>query len=202
MLNIGPDEFHEYFNKGISFSDFVNGIRDTEKEDHAKRIRINYKRAKIPPDIQDKLNNLEYRVKLLVLAAGWCWDCQTSLPVIAKMAESEKIDLRILVKEDFPGLVRKINGGEKIPQVHFFSEDGYYVTTWVEKPVMAYKIYSKLRKELGWDADKYEFIKSYRKEFMQNSAKIRDETLHELLTILDKTQAIFASSPRLNKEST
>lgn len=201
MLNISPDEFHEYYNKGITFNDFIDSIDDTEKEDHGKRIQKNYKRAKIPVDVLEKLNNLEYPIKLLVLAAGWCWDCQTGLSVIARMAESNKIDMKILVKEKFPDLIHKINGGEKIPQVHIFSEDGFYVTTWVEKPITAYRILGKLRKELGWNAEKKEIIKNYRKEYMKNSAKIREETLQELLNIIDKTQAIFATSPRLNKDS-
>ncbi|MFW9995417.1 MAG: thioredoxin family protein [Candidatus Odinarchaeota archaeon] len=191
-----PEEFKDLFNEGKTFDEYVDAIED---KDHAKRYRLYYKRASIPDDILEKLSNLKYPLNVIVLAADWCWDCQTNVPIIIKLAEaSNKINVRFFKKEEYPDLNWKTNGGDKVPMVHFFSEDGYYVTTWIEKPTITYMIYGRLRQKLGWDIDKYEFLKEYRQEFLRNQAELNEATAREILDVLLKVEAIFSTSPRLN----
>ncbi|MHA2294816.1 MAG: thioredoxin family protein [Candidatus Hodarchaeales archaeon] len=200
MKIIQPDEFKEFFNKGKTLDEYIENI---ENEMHAKRYKRNYKRKTvIPQKIQEKLSNIPYPINIVIIGAEWCWDCQTQLGLIAKIAKtSDLIEVRFYKDDDYRELVWKINGGEKLPQVHFYSKDGYYVTTWIERPTMTHNLFADVKNEIGWDADKNEFLKIYRKRFLRFKDKIGEATVNEVFDIIMKVQAIFRASARLNKKT-
>lgn len=201
MINwniVSPEDFNEFFEKGLTFNNYLNKI---EKEENKKRHEIYYRRAKIDEELKTQLSELTWQIKIVVIAADWCWDCQTNVPVIAKLSEfSDKIDIRFFKKEDFSDYLLKTNGGEKVPFVMIFSKDGHFINSWVEKSSLAYKLYADIRKELGWQIEKGKFYREYRQRFLKMQKDLNRATIEELIDILIKSEYIMRGSPRLNKK--
>lgn len=200
MKMIQPDEFEEFYKKGKTIEEYIE-TTENENEESAKRLKFYHKRAKVPEHCKQRLSELTYPQKIAIIGANWCWDCQTNIGAIFRIAEcTDRIETKIFKKEEHMDLSWKINGGEKIPIVHFFSGDGYYVSSWVERPAMTYQLYGDLRKKLGWDIDIHDFAKEYKQIFLERQDELLQAVIKEISEIILKIEMIFRSSPRLNKK--
>lgn len=184
----------EFYQTGNSLDDFLK--EGTEEEQ--KRFRLYYRK------LEKKFSPGEFRidinspVNLLVIATTWCWDSQTNVPVFVRIAEnSPNINLKIFNKDQYPFLIDRINGGEKVPQVLMFSKDLYFLDRWVERTTQAYKLYAEVRQEIGWDNSvKDEFLKDYRKRYLKQQKDLELALIQEIRTLLARTDAIQASTSR------
>lgn len=187
----------EFFQTGQSFEDFVKeGTTDEQN-----RFQLYYdKRAEDISPEEYKID-LVFPVNIVVAATTWCWDSQTNVPILVRIAEhNPKINLTIFNKDRFPFIIDRINNGEKVPQVLIYSKDFYYIDRWVERTTYAYKLFAEVYEELGWDTEKKsEFIKEYRKRYLKQHKEINLELIQEIKSILKRTDAIQASTMRLRK---
>lgn len=187
----------EFFQTGQSFEDFVKeGTTDEQN-----RFQLYYdKRAEDISPEEYKID-LVFPVNIVVAATTWCWDSQTNVPILVRIAEhNPKINLTIFNKDRFPFIIDRINKGEKVPQVLIYSKDFYYIDRWVERTTYAYKLFAEVYEELGWDTEKKsEFIKEYRKRYLKQQKEINLELIQEIKSILKRTDAIQASTMRLRK---
>jgi len=187
----------EFFQTGQSFEDFVKeGTTDEQN-----RFQLYYdKRAEDISPEEYKID-LVFPVNIVVAATTWCWDSQTNVPILVRIAEhNPKINLTIFNKDRFPFIIDRINKGEKVPQVLIYSKDFYYLDRWVERTTYAYKLFAEVYEELGWDTEKKsEFIKEYRKRYLKQQKEINLELIQEIKSILKRTDAIQASTMRLRK---
>ena len=93
-----------------------------------------------------------------------------------------------------------MNNGEKIPQVLIFTKDFYYLDRWVERSTITYQLYAKLRKQFGWTEEtKDEFLKQYRKEFLQNQQSIEQSVIDEIRTLVKRADAVSSATSRFSK---
>jgi len=187
----------EFFQTGQSFEDFVKeGTTDEQN-----RFQLYYdKRAEDISPEEYKID-LVFPVNIVVAATTWCWDSQTNVPILVRIAEhNPKINLTIFNKDRFPFIIDRINKGEKVPQALIYSKDFYYIDRWVERTTYAYKLFAEVYEELGWDTEKKsEFIKEYRKRYLKQQKEINLELIQEIKSILKRTDAIQASTMRLRK---
>ena len=187
----------EFYETGVSFDDFLK----SGTEDEQQRIGLYYRRLenKFSPD--DFRIDLNYPVNLLVIASTWCWDAKTNVPSFVRISEkSSNVNLKIFIKEQYPFLLDRINGEERIPQVLVFSKDFYYLDRWVERTTMGYQLYSDVRKEYGWDKSVFDdFLKEYRKRFLKKQKELVMALLQEVRTLLLRTDAIQAATGRFFK---
>jgi hypothetical protein len=104
----------EFYNTGHSFDEFLESATDDER----KRTQLYYTKCEKTFSPEDYRIELKHPVNLLVVGTTWCWDSQTHIPILVRIAErNPKINLRIFNKDQYPFLINKINGGEKVPQV-------------------------------------------------------------------------------------
>ena len=187
----------EFFLKGDSFNDFLK--LGTEEEQ--QRFRLYYRRLPKKFSPEEFLIEVKHPINLLMLATTWCWDSQTNVPILIRIAEhNPKINLTIFNKDRFPFIIDRINKGEKVPQALIYSKDFYYIDRWVERTTYAYKLFAEVYEELGWDTEKKsEFIKEYRKRYLKQQKEINLELIQEIKSILKRTDAIQASTMRLRK---
>lgn len=187
----------EFFQTGQSFEDFVKeGTTDEQN-----RFQLYYdKRAEDISPEEYKID-LVFPVNIVVAATTWCWDSQTNVPILVRIAEhNPKINLTIFNKDRLPFIIDRINKGEKVPQALIYSKDFYYIDRWVERTTYAYKLFAEVYEELGWDTEKKsEFIKEYRKRYLKQQKEINLELIQEIKSILKRTDAIQASTMRLRK---
>ncbi len=184
----------EFFQTGMNFEEFVN----TGKEDEQKRMLLYFNRSEKEFKPKEFHIDLKYPINLLVAATTWCWDSQTNVPILARIAEhSPNINLKIFNKDQYPFLIDRVNGGEKVPQVLIFSKDFYFLARWVERPTLTYRLYAEIHQEIGWDeSTKDEFVKEYRKRFLKNHKELENALIHEIRTLLERTEAIQSSTSR------
>ncbi|MHA1975235.1 MAG: thioredoxin family protein [Candidatus Hodarchaeales archaeon] len=187
---------HSFFQKGMIFEEFIQEGTKDERE----RFQLYYRKVEkkfSPEQLRIKLEN---EVNLLLLATPWCWDSQTNVPIIVRIAEnSPKINLSIFNKDKYPFLIDKINGGEKVPQLLFFSKDYYYLDRWVERPTKTYQLYGELRKELGWESEG--FVKEYRKRFLKIQKELEESLIEEIKTLSVRADAIQNATGRIKKKT-
>jgi hypothetical protein len=188
----------EFFQIGQSFEEFTkNGTTDEQK-----RIQHYYDKSAKIFSSEDFYIDLDFPVHLIVLATPWCWDCQTNIPILGRIAEnSPNIHLKIFNKDKYPFMVDRINNGEKVPQVLVYSKDFYFLDRWVERTTRAYKLYADVFEEFGWNKErKNEFTKEYRKRFLKQQKEIAEALIQEMKLILRRTDTIQASTARLRVE--
>ncbi|MHA1214748.1 MAG: thioredoxin family protein [Candidatus Hodarchaeales archaeon] len=185
-----------FFKRGMTFEEFIKeGTKDEQD-----RFKLYYRKAEKKFSSEEFKIDLENEVNLLLLATPWCWDSQTNVPILVRIAEnSPKINLSIFNKDNYPFLIDKINGGEKVPQLLVFSADYYYLDRWVERSTKTYQLYGELRKELGWDTK--EFVKEYRKRFLKVQKELEESLIQEIKDLLIRADAIQNATARLKKQS-
>lgn len=186
-------------NQAKTYQEFLENIEDPEKRDKFERY---HKRSEfIVGEARERLGDLfDYQTKLLVISTDWCWDSQFYLPIIAHIAEaSDKVEVRILLKEKNIDLLKKTNGGQKVPYVLIYSQDGYHIDTWVERPAGVYVLVAKLRQQFGFSSEtKDEYYKEYKKLFLKDAKHFNLEAMNELVDRIIKANAIQGTSPRIN----
>ncbi|MCK4849110.1 MAG: thioredoxin family protein [Candidatus Heimdallarchaeota archaeon] len=184
----------EFFESGITFDEFLK----EGTEDEAKRTQLYYSKSAKNFTPEELRIDIEHPINLMLVATTWCWDSQTNVPVIVHLANhNPKINLRIFNKDNYPFLADKINGGEKVPQLLFYTKDFYYLDRWVERSTPGYKLYAELRKQYGWkEENKPEFIKQYRKEFLRQQKNLEHAVFDEIHAILKRADEIQKSTSR------
>lgn len=95
--------------------------------DQLKYAKLNFRRMKrvfrttlISEDLIDIFQKIDRKQLWVVLSEGWCGDVAEILPALARLAEqTEKIDLRILLRDENPELMEAYltNGKRSIPKL-------------------------------------------------------------------------------------
>jgi thioredoxin-like negative regulator of GroEL len=108
--------------------------------------RANWDRVRgqvaLTPEQTALLKTFVRRTPVLVLAGAWCGDCVNQCPIFEKFAEAAPVlDVRYLDRDAHPAVQEelKINGGNRVPVVVFFSEDGFEVARYGERPLSTYR---------------------------------------------------------------
>jgi hypothetical protein len=185
----------EFFQTGQRFEDFVK----EGTPDEQKRSQRYYDKSAKDISPEEYKIELVFPVNIVIAATTWCWDSQTNVPILVRIAEhNPKINLTIFNKDRFPFIIDRINNGEKVPQALIYSKDFYYLDRWVERTTYAYKLFAEVYEELGWDKEKKnEFIKEYRKRYLKQHKEINLAVIEEIKSILKRTDAVQASTMRL-----
>src|SRR5262249_25599044 len=82
------------------------------------------------------------KMPVLCLAGAWCGDCAGQCPMFQRFAQANsKIEVRFLDRDDHPDVQKalQICGGNRVPVVVFFSEDGYEVARYGERTLSQYR---------------------------------------------------------------
>jgi thiol-disulfide isomerase/thioredoxin len=96
----------------------------------------------LKPQQKNLLASFTRRMPVLCLAGAWCGDCAGQCPMFHRFAEAcPQIDLRFLDRDDHADVQQalQINGGNRVPVVVFFSEDGFEVARYGERTLSQYR---------------------------------------------------------------
>jgi hypothetical protein len=121
------------------------------------------------------------RTNVLVLAGAWCGDCAAQCPIFeAFAAVAPMIVTRYLDRDEHVDVQTelRINGGNRVPVVVFFSEDGHEVARYGERTLARY------RQLAGQPA---------------GSDPIEGQIVRDWLNEFERVQWILRLSPRLRK---
>jgi len=88
------------------------------------------------------LKSFRREMNVLVLAGVWCGDCSGQCPIYDRFAEvAPSIHVRYIDRDEHADVQRElqINGGNRVPVVVFFSEDGHEVGRYGERTLSKYR---------------------------------------------------------------
>jgi hypothetical protein len=121
--------------------EFGNDDRSQKKEYYALNLkRIARLEQFFEPDTEllNQIQALTHPQIWWVFTELWCGDCAQNLPMIDKMAKAnpEMIDLRIILRDDYPGIMDHYltNGGRSIPKLIATDPEGHELFQWGPRP--------------------------------------------------------------------
>ena len=129
----------EKFQLGSSYNDFLSRYAT---DDQKKRWRQVHEQIKLTASQRELLVSFGREMNVLCLAGAWCGDCINQCPAFDHfVAATPVIHLRFLDRDDHADVQRElqINGGNRVPVVVFFSEDGFEVARYGERTLGKYR---------------------------------------------------------------
>jgi len=150
----------EKFQLGLSYQDF---LAQYATEEQMKRWWQVHEQIKLTEAQRQLLSSFRRDMNVLCLAGAWCGDCINQCPAFDHFAAAAPphppgalghspggrggrargpvIHLRFLDRDDHADLQRElqINGGNRVPVLVFFSEDGFEVARYGERTLSKYR---------------------------------------------------------------
>lgn len=127
------------FAAGLAYGDFLARYANDAQKAHWQQ---GHDAIVLTPAQQTLLRSFTRKMNVLCLAGAWCGDCSGQCPIFAHFARAAPlIDLRFLDRDDHADvqLELKINGGDRVPVLVFFSEDGHEVARYGERTLSKYR---------------------------------------------------------------
>ena len=127
------------FEAGVPYEEFLTGYGTPPQAD---RWRKTYELVRLTDEQKRLLGTFKREMNVLVLAGVWCGDCSGQCPIFQRFAElAPKIHVRYIDRDEHADAQRElqINGGNRVPVVVFFSEDGYEASRFGERTLSKYR---------------------------------------------------------------
>jgi thiol-disulfide isomerase/thioredoxin len=127
------------FQQGLTYADFLARYAD---EGQKKRWRQMHDQVQLTPEHMELLRSFRRQMNLLCLAGTWCGDCINQCPIFEHFAAAApRIQVRYLDRDEHADAQRElqINGGNRVPVVVFFSDDGFEVARYGERTLSKYR---------------------------------------------------------------
>ena len=160
VLTLGKKEHQLYFEKGISYSHYLENmigeVKSGVETDKSHYIPLNIQRSQriaktvqLSDAITNEIKSLHHKINWLLITEHWCGDSAQTLPVMNAVAEASNglIDLRIVYRDENPDLMNAYltNGGKAIPKL-IQLDTKYNVTgTWGPRPNEAQRLVKELK---------------------------------------------------------
>src|SRR4051812_37657211 len=106
------------------------------------RWRDVYDKIQLTPAQRELLGKFRRETNVLVLAGAWCGDCAGQCPIFERFAEAAPVlNVRYLDRDEHADAQKElqVNGGDRVPVVVFFSEDGHEVARYGERTLARYR---------------------------------------------------------------
>jgi thioredoxin-like negative regulator of GroEL len=144
---ITPEYARQKFEQGLGYEAYLStGTADQR----AAWARFEAS-VELRPEQHHLVNNFVRQINVLALSGTWCGDCVQQVPMLAKIAESNKdrIRLRLVDRDEHMDLSNqvKICGGNRVPTVLFLNEDFEFVALSGDKSLS--RLRAAARKQLG-----------------------------------------------------
>ncbi len=130
---------YEKFPQGLTYTDF---LQRHGTDVHRQRWQQLHAEVALTPAQRELLASFTRTMPVLCLAGAWCGDCVNQCPIFDHFAAATPtITLRFLDRDAHPDAqeVLRINGGNRVPVVVFFSEDGAEVARYGERTLSKYR---------------------------------------------------------------
>ncbi|MGA2728435.1 MAG: thioredoxin family protein [Terracidiphilus sp.] len=131
--------FFEQFSSALPYESYLA----TGTEEQQRRWTQVYEIAHLDAAQRELLAGFQREMKVLIYSGIWCGDCVEQCPLIQRIAEAHpaKIDLRFVERSMTTDLREelRINKGNRVPVVLFFSEDGAWCATAGDRTLNRYR---------------------------------------------------------------
>jgi thiol-disulfide isomerase/thioredoxin len=176
------------FAEALPLSDFLTRHGSPTDRDRWERAKA---AAVISEAQKQLLSRFTRDMNVLILAGAWCGDCASQCPIFDRFAESAPmIKIRYLDRDEHPDVQAelKINGGDRVPVVVFFSEDGLEVSRYGERTLAKYR--QMVEQVTG---------ESCASGIVRSTDPIQMQVVQDWLNEFERAQWILRLSPRLRR---
>jgi len=158
---------------------------------HRARWKSAAEQTSITDDQRKLLGTFTRRTNVLVLAGAWCGDCSAQCPIFERFAEAAPVLVTRYIDRDEHADAQaalQINGGNRVPVVLFFSEDGQEVARYGERTLSRYR---QLVAQLAGEGCATGFVKG--------GDPTQLAIVQDWLNEFERVQWMLRLSPRLRK---
>ena len=134
-----PVNLYEKFALGLPYQEFVQRYAN---EGQKQRWRQMHSQVGLTPAQKQLLKSFTREMKVLCLAGAWCGDCINQCPIFEHFAAAAPvIQVRYLDRDEHTDAQRElqINGGDRVPVLVFFSEDGQEAARYGERTLSKFR---------------------------------------------------------------
>jgi hypothetical protein len=177
----------EKFQHGLAYADF---LARHANEGQKERWRQTYEQVVLIPDQRELLSRFRRTLNVLCLAGAWCGDCINQCPIFEHFAAAAPVlRVRYLDRDEHADVQYElqVNGGNRVPIVVFFSEDGFEAGRYGERTLSKYR--QMLRDQAG--------------DSCPTGIAVRDSLLVQVtqdwLNEFERVQWLLRLSPRLRQ---
>jgi hypothetical protein len=127
------------YQAGLPYADF---LARHGSDAHRQRWKQVHDQVALTPAQRQLLASFTRAMPVLCLAGAWCGDCAAQCPIFEHCAAAAPlIRVRYLDRDEHADVQQalRINGGNRVPVVVFFSEDGCEVARYGERTLSKYR---------------------------------------------------------------
>lgn len=158
---------------------------------HRARWKLAAEQTSISDEQRQLLGAFTRKINALVLAGAWCGDCSSQCPIFERFAEvAPVIHTRYLDRDEHAEVQAElqINGGNRVPVVVFFSEDGFEISRYGERTLARYR--QLAAQQLG---------EACATGFVKGADPVQRAVVQDWLNEFERVQWILRLSPRLRR---
>ncbi len=159
---------------------------------HKKRWQQVDQEIQLQPKQIELLNTFRREMYVLCLTGAWCGDCSSQCPIFEHFARmTHTIRMGYLDRDDHPDVQKalRINGGNRVPVLVFFSEDGHEISRFGDRTLSRYR---QMMIEQGGD--------SCPTGLVQSDKRMLEMIVQEWLNEFERVQWMLRLSPRLRQK--
>ena len=182
----------------LSFDKFTAGLPSEEfvrrygTEPQKARWRQTREQILLGDPQKQLLAAFKREMNVLCLAGVWCGDCSSQCPIFERFAEAAPvIQVRYLDRDEHADVQRElqINGGNRVPVLVFFSEDGQEVARYGERTLSKYR--QMMQQQAG---------DSCPTGLVQSGDPLLAQVTQDWLNEFERVQWLLRLSPRLRQK--
>jgi hypothetical protein len=123
----------------LTYADFLAHFATDVQKQRWRQVR---EQVALTAAQRELLASFRRPMKVMCLAGAWCGDCINQCPIFEHFAAAAPVILvRYFDRDEHADLQQalQINGGNRVPVVVFFSEDGYEAARYGERTLSKYR---------------------------------------------------------------
>ncbi|MEI7685408.1 MAG: thioredoxin family protein [Planctomycetota bacterium] len=127
------------FQQGLTYNDFLGRYGS---DVHKERWKAFHATVKLTPAQTELLGSFTREMNVLCMAGAWCGDCVNQCPIFDCFAAASPVfKLRFVDRDEHADLqsLLRVNGGNRVPVVMIFSEDGEEVARFGDRTISKYR---------------------------------------------------------------
>ena len=135
------------FQTGLPYADFLARYANDGQKQRWWQV---HEQVTLTAAQRELLGSFRRTLNVLCLAGAWCGDCINQCPIYEHFAAAAPvIKVRYLDRDEHADVQRllQINGGNRVPVLVFFSEDGFEVARRGERTLSKYR--QMMRDQVG-----------------------------------------------------
>jgi thiol-disulfide isomerase/thioredoxin len=176
------------FSAGLPLADFLAKYGSDGDRAKWKRAAEQTRLTDIQKQLLAKFTR---RTNVLVLAGAWCGDCASQCPIFEAFAAAAPVIVTHYIDRDVHADVQaslQINGGNRVPVLVFFSEDGHELARYGERTLARYR---QLAGQLAGESCATGLVKG--------DDPVQAQIVQDWLNEFERVQWMLRLSPRLRK---